>query len=339
MEKKSFPPRIEIDMTFDQQFACSKEFSNKEFSFNIENLNGVIAFPKIDPNIDRISCFKKGAILPPDNADLSVSRHKEINWGSIPSFPFSCIRVGNLRAWVNVLDEDNYKNEGNFLYDHLPKWRDLLQLYLEIFTKESLRYREPIVSPINKYINMSIWANENGKSGLKQPFDRIDNINIEVGEHPCIDEQAFFWVLDRLQRLEPPPVEYQLLNEARIDFQNRNLAKAIIQASTAIEIVLEKLISEIIENKIGKDFLKVLGQQTLGKKYHTLKGLGIDLSTLGYSESFVGVRNAAAHKGNVPEKLEVRQLIQSAEKILEHFSPLMSSLPFKTATNESENPI
>jgi hypothetical protein len=325
LELPSAHKRIEIELTFDQEFPCDKELSNKEFSFYIENLQATVAFPKINPKLNRdtfdaLNCI----LLPPDNADLKITGNKKIAWGNVYSFPIDGMYVGSLRAWVIVLDENNYENEGNHLYDQLPRWRDLLQLYIEIFTRISLRHSLPNQIPLNRHIDLSIWKNKDGKIIKGNPFNKVPTITGNIGEKiPALDVQGFSYILNELKTLNPPPLEYQLLNEARIDYRNKNYGKAVMQASTALEIIIESIISEIIEEKVSKEFSKfVTSKQTLGKKYHALKALGIDLAAFGYLESFITIRNQTAHKGYVPERCDVNNIIKAVEKILEKYSPL-----------------
>lgn len=321
MEKKSVSKRIEIDLRFDRKIACDKDLSNKQFAFQIGGLDGTIAFPKINLDVNRDNYSSNNSILPPDGADLQIFRHEEMNWGRLYSFPFNCVHIENLRAWVNVLDEDNYENEGNFLQQNLPKWRDLLQQYVEIFTKIGLRHRLPEQYPLNRHIDMAIWKNNGGRVVAGRPFNRMPVLEIVIGDmHPCLDEQSFLFILDKLKTFEAPPLEYQFLNEARVDNENGNFGKAVLQASTSIEIVLERKIIETNDQGTTKP---IPTDQTLGKKYDLVKSIGINLSTFNYTKEFVKVRNSTVHRGYSPSEAETNGIIKAAEKILEHFSPLM----------------
>jgi len=54
-----------------------------------------------------------------------------------------------------------------------------------------------------------------------------------------------------------------------------------------------------------------------------LKSLGTDISKYGYKDDFMALRNKTVHEGHMPTRGEVKDLIRTAEEILENISPLI----------------
>jgi len=264
------------------------------------------------------------SVLPPSDIDLEILNFIEDEWGAIYSYPINSFHVGRLRLSVQIADPTNFETEGNFLHDNLPTWRNYFMQYVEIITKRSLRIKPQTLGLEGENIYMRIWtkAESDKKKYSDEPYEHPVNISIDMKGNPIMHLETVTWVLEKLKNISSPPIEYLLLAEASHDYYIKNFEKAVIQASTAIEIVLEKAIIDAINTPVEKDVIGIFGPQTLGKKYSIMKSLGFDLESFGYLLKFVKLRNAVAHKWEKPNREEVYSLIEAAENILDHFSPI-----------------
>ena len=144
----------------------------------------------------------------------------------------------------------------------------------------------------------------------------------------------------RASRPEPPPLEWRLLNSARVLRDNR---RAVIDAATAAEVAL----AHALRTRLGE-----MPEDALEATIRSVNGL-VGLLTL--VEQIDGVakprwpqvrdkiakpRNSCVQRGIKPTREEVHRAIKEAQRLLETYSPLPEfaltqapeSVPAKFAT-------
>lgn len=124
-----------------------------------------------------------------------------------------------------------------------------------------------------------------------------------------------------------PPLEEQLSRDSRAAFARGQLRRSVIDAASASEIVLHRLISttvteEHMPNSEYRKRLKKLDKQPLGELVAIAEKAGIDRTVdIAALTELVHVRNDAIHRGTTPSHVDAFKAMQAAVDLLGRHGP------------------
>jgi hypothetical protein len=117
---------------------------------------------------------------------------------------------------------------------------------------------------------------------------------------------------------EEPPLEEQLCRDSRAAFARGQLRRSVIDAASAAEIVLHRIISaqvspDDLSGRQARQKLQSLDKQPLGGLVTLASDAHLDLGVeLDDLEGLSKVRNEAIHRGVSPESWSALQMVQAA---------------------------
>jgi hypothetical protein len=208
--------------------------------------------------------------------------------------------VTRFRVAITSKGDDQAMREPvtNVLRD-LEPWWSLAADWIEVLTGQDLTHHP---KPITLGVNPRMWTDgESGPSfiySLDTPTRMISMPDERVAPR-VLDAATFQRVMDVSGAGERPPLEWSLLRDARSSARTGLSRRAVIDACTAVELAITRLIEDRLatENEAVKAAL-LDGWRMLGKRTDLLKRLGgADLLPEGLQKGLIEPRNAAAHKG------------------------------------------
>jgi hypothetical protein len=127
------------------------------------------------------------------------------------------------------------------------------------------------------------------------------------------------WVVERTNGGMPPPPEREFLAEARNRLEEDDLRAAVVDASTAAEIVMHAELHRRLLPAGADLATRVMEGATLGRHASLLR-----LQTDGFSisQDLVRVRNRVLHSGTEPSAEEARRAVAVAQALVDGLAPL-----------------
>jgi hypothetical protein len=122
-----------------------------------------------------------------------------------------------------------------------------------------------------------------------------------------------------------PRLEYQLMLEAYSAQRNGDYRKALIEATTALEICLtNRAKQEFTKQNIsfGEGLLNKF--RTLSGRFELLRLLSIELPNTNYKALIIEPRNGVIRKADPVSEPQAKQVINQVEQLLQLFSPQVS---------------
>ncbi|RNL75334.1 hypothetical protein [Nocardioides marmorisolisilvae] len=122
----------------------------------------------------------------------------------------------------------------------------------------------------------------------------------------------------------PPPLEWLLVRDARLAHENASRRVAVIDAGTATELAISKLLKDQVAGLPDVVVEQLLaGHRMLGASAKLLKKLG-GTSPENTTKDLIEPRNKAAHQGWVPSAKESYTALMVAVEIVDAAYPLSS---------------
>lgn len=122
----------------------------------------------------------------------------------------------------------------------------------------------------------------------------------------------------------PPPTEWLLIRDGRLALKVGSTRQAVIDAGTATELAITKLLQDRLTGTPG-DIVQALldGHRMLAKRIALLKRLGGTIPA-GCQSGLVDPRNRATHDGTNPPGSDAREALRIANEFVEAAYPLAS---------------
>jgi len=218
-------------------------------------------------------------------------------------------------------DADSCDAAAQKIYDAFRSWFHLFEQYVKLFTPQRTSGAHVVSEspgPIRLFVE---------ESNQLRPVstNREMRINIYMSWK---DESLHLDKLKEACRLSSlglhPRLEHQLMLEAYSARNNADFRKAIIEAATALEVVLTNRALEefrIRDISFGNALLKKF--RALGGRLELVKVLEIQFPDKDkkYVDLIVNPRNEVIHTGQSPAEPLVNQVITEVERLVRWFSP------------------
>jgi hypothetical protein len=137
-----------------------------------------------------------------------------------------------------------------------------------------------------------------------------------------IEESTWRAILGNVSEGLNPPTERLLLRDARVAIEEEHPRRAVLDAGTATEIALSRLLDTRLQGVPG-EIAKLVREQNreLGRLRSALGGFGVQLPP-SLQQNLVKLRNDAIHSGDDPPMDKARTALSLAMEIVEQAQPL-----------------
>lgn len=319
--------RIQSTVIMPNGLPCKKEVLGCEFNIKVDELNGILAFPRL-PNdyreILRKEGFSETKLLRPQNANIELC-YNDIQWGNFSNSQGNS-NVDCLAIWFPC-NFNECEQIANKLSDKINPYIDKFILFLEIISGNAFsRKTGNSIHIETKELNHIQFLYLNEKNIRDFSPKEID-IKLDVifnSNENFINHDTVLNAIKLTNNGYNHNLAHILLRDSiyyRVNNENR---KAILDASTAIEIALTRRIKSEFQVKNISEKL----QESLLKKYHSISGrielfqsLEIDLPCKieEYKTFLAKIRNKAIHAGHTPSTEEARRVIEVAKMTVNEF--------------------
>lgn len=194
-------------------------------------------------------------------------------------------------------------------------WFDRVRTWVEILTGQDLdpNHRVYDAEAIGAGLTFVAPPHE-GELGFRLTTPRI---------RPISDYQ-WKMILAAVRDDMEPPLEEVLLRDARAAFTRRFYRRVIIDAATAVEIVLARTLIGRAKELPEKQRTRLENRPTLGAYINIAKVSNLKFEvTFEDLERLSASRNDAVHRGQSPDDLETHSLLRIATDFLGAYGPLL----------------
>ena len=245
---------------FKTEFCWSKNILDKSFNTTICNIPCTLYFPRLyelwfeDTNYDLD--YLHMPLKAPSNAGTWYIGEDEKEWGYPISYPDGVSIISDLFFVFNIQDNENIDEISKKLYDNILPWKNTFYKYLKLLSKQLVdNFKEPRnIRPLTLY-------SDGNRIQDKEAFD-LGTLCIEHSN--SITFEMVSKAITLTESSLDIPLYYELIYSAYLELENNNFRKAVIDASTSLEILLTQHLNKEFIN-LGISF----GEKLL-KKYMNL---------------------------------------------------------------------
>jgi hypothetical protein len=211
---------------------------------------------------------------------------------------------------------------GHRVYESIGDWLRRLRVWIEVATGQDL---DPtVVTPaVRADLNLFHVDSQGSAKGIQ---DQRPIRTESIVERSFVDIATWRAVLNRAGSNEEPPTERLLLHDARMGLRRRHPRRAVLDAGTAAEIALSRLLdAELAGAPAAVGAIVRRQNRELGRLITALRALGVQLSDE-LQPKLVEPRNTAIHSGQEPDIAVVRSAVTLAGEVVEQAGPLKNLL-------------
>ena len=254
------------------------------------------------------------ALEPPTGVPLLLPGGHHIDWGWISGRSEYGVGINALLLSFDTEKEHASENVRSWLWT-LADW---LQAYTaQVLTSQSAQNGLPSLS-------VQTWRVEDGEA--KPVRDGYP----EEGRYspPWALATSVLWeaAVRFASAGEELPLSWQLLGDGLRALHTGQLRRAVVEASTSVEVTVRQAIRTRAEQCGDQAVAEVItGQRnTLGSLFKLARNLGITLPGA-LNDLFVALRNRVVHRGDLPSPTEALAIWQAARAFFQERSPLPST--------------
>jgi hypothetical protein len=211
---------------------------------------------------------------------------------------------------------------GRRLYESIGDWLRRLRIWIEVATGQDL---DPTAVTPAVRADLNLFRVDDQGSAERIRDERP--ITTEgIVERNFVGMATWRAVLDRAGSNEEPPTERLLLHDARMGLRRRHARRAVLDAGTAAEIAMSRLLdAELAGVPAAVGAIVRRQNRELGRLITALRALGVQLSD-GLQLELAEPRNTAIHSGYEPDIAVARSAVTLAGEIVEQAGPLKNLL-------------
>ncbi|MEU4315162.1 hypothetical protein [Nocardia sp. NPDC024068] len=206
--------------------------------------------------------------------------------------------------------------------EEIMGWWSLLRAWLEITTTQDLSRTPLSIFDPHAVFFEKMWTAASDGSVEIIPFDEG---RFEVNyPYPAraVDNNLLRWCAEQAANGQRPPLEWQLIRDARRSLQHNELRRSVIDAGTAAELALTRLLDRSLHQLPESVVDALLSKyQMLGQKTQLYRKFGGTLPS-NFQQLLIEPRNRAAHTGAEPSHADAEQALTAATEIVTQASPL-----------------
>ena len=299
-------------ITLTKGLLCKQEVLGKSYHGTISNINVVISFPSPSIKDDKDTMNLVGMSNPlkaPSNGENLKHYDEPVFWGYHMNFPNMDSFVKSILLEVQ-LDENQTSQD---LYDNISRWENAVTSYCELCSKQ--HFERKIANQTGAGVLELI--SEHGYVQNNAPF-RINGIIHSSSQF--VSEQQISDAIKFASSNQELLLEYQMLLSAYESKKQNHNRQAIIDACSAAEIVLIKVIQDFCATKGIDSEILISKYRSLGERFDLVKKLDDEFPNIEYKKDIIKYRNDVAHNRNVyPSNGHTDILISAVEQLLNHY--------------------
>ncbi|MFC9871720.1 hypothetical protein [Nocardia salmonicida] len=204
----------------------------------------------------------------------------------------------------------------------IMRWWSLLRAWLEVATTQYLSRTPLSIFDPSAVFYEKMWTAASDGSVDLIPFEEG---RFEINGHRpvrMVDNSLLRWCAARTADGERPPLEWQLIRDARRSFHHNELRRSVIDAGTAAELALTRLLDGCLTQQSPTVVDALLSKyQMLGLKSELYRKLGGTLPRK-FQKLVIEPRNRAAHTGVEPVHSVAEQALETATDVVAQAIPL-----------------
>lgn len=267
----------------------------------------------------------------PDDHDWSKTLDTHWPWGSVSTYRTDDRETGS--AWVshfrvstNCTDgPDAAQSAANSMLDALDDWWPSVCDWIEVLTRQVHGVPRATVVLGDSH---PVWTEIHGTR--RRLFSRSPQVVNVVhltgtGGPDALTPSLFQSALDQAM-IAPPPTEWLLVRDGHIALETGATRRAVIDAGTASELAVTKLIQDQLAAS-PEDIIQAMleGYRMLSNRIKLLrKFAGAASIPNNVSSVLVEPRNRATHQGANPSAAEAGEALRIAAELVEAAYPLVT---------------
>lgn len=299
-------------ITLTKGLLCKQEVLGKSYRSKISNIDVTITFPSPSSreNSDSINLVgMSNQLKAPANGENFKRCDEPIFWGYHMRFP-------DMDSFVKSIFIEAQLNESQTpqgLYDNITYWENALMSYCELCSKQHFERK----NTLQNGSNILELISEHGYVQNNAPF-QINGIFHSSSQF--VSEQQIAEAIKFASSNTELLLEYQMLLSAYKSKKQNHNRQAIIDACSAAEIVLIKVIQGFCTTKGIDSEILISKYRSLGERFDLVKKLDNKFPNIDYKKDIVKYRNDVAHNRNVyPSNEQTDTLISAIEQLLAHY--------------------
>lgn len=306
-------------VSFTEPLYCAADSLGKAISVSLQGIEGSLTLPSLPPWDESEKNSWHKPLLGPLPARSWKRGDELIFWGHPISYPQGEASV-KLALFEFLVEPGNIDATAQLIYSNFDDCLQLFEQHIKLITKQGTKNN--ILNP-NRTKNIDLVFYDNCKlasivsSNQEEPVVIIDQSADE-----SLHFNQFEYASQLASKSVAPHLHYQMLLEAYSARRRSDYRKAIIEATTALEIGLTMRIEEELKS-LGVSFGKKLLQKfkMLGGRLEIAKLLEIPLPDKDYSSLILNPRNDVIHRAASPDQGLADSVIAHVEEILYVISP------------------
>lgn len=235
------------------------------------------------------------------------------------------IRSAVLMVTTQDVSDDGLNKVGLDVHKSIHDWYLRLRDWLEVLTRVDLgeEHRRTGINGVSEVEN-PVWiagsrvAGQRGYSLIHPPI----TIVVDSGDR-TVDRASWQRAVREANGTTTPADAHLLLRDARATLARGQFRRCVLDAATAVEIVLSPLLAGQISKALGQAAAKELvpDNAAISLKIKALRKLGTALPVDLQSGLFT-VRNKAIHRASEPTRAEARDALDLATTVVSGLQPL-----------------
>lgn len=307
--------RTEGIMYFPYGIWFKKSTLGREFEIRISKYKGILALPRypaFSKNKYQLILHKK--LRPPKNIQSRMYEDKNVNWGSPVQYPEGYSEVLCAALYFDFTNASSRLKNSKKIYSASQNWLTRFQEFTEIFSGQEIARKAKVLS---RNLEIDLWFYNNMNKANHITGQSRSSISIPTAGQ-IIDTRLFRRILDYCSNGFSPNLIHVLFKDAIRAFDNSEFRRAILDASTAIELILTyRLQSKLSKKHSVKVVQSILNKfRTLGNLLNLANDLNCKLPSGDLQNEIVKPRNDAIHRGIVPSSTAARSVLHKCQEMI-----------------------
>lgn len=299
-------------LTFSKGILCKREVLGKSYKREIANIGISISLPSVSNQeykdvLNRVGI--SNPLCPPRNGKNIRRGGEFIHWGYPMDYPECNSLVKCVLLECNLDDNQNPQE----LYDGILCWEASIVNYAKLCTKQYLEKENESrdASDVLALISSQGYVQNTEPQCIFCHFH---------SSHEFLSEQQFCDAIKFASSGKDFLLEYQMLLSSYESRKNNRNRQAIVDACSAVEVVLINQIQNYCLQKTMRSDIILNKYRSLGDRFDLMEKIDDNFPLINYANSIVRTRNDVVHNRDTnPSDEKTNALIYAVEKIMEHY--------------------
>ncbi len=220
------------------------------------------------------------------------------------------LRIGIVDIKAPIDPERTWRTADHQLAEQIDRWFDDVRAWVEVLTGQDLDPKHRV------YDSEAVGT---GLTFVEPPHQDALGLRITTPRIRPIQAEEWAALLETVKKGEEPPLEELLSRDARAAQRRGANRRAVIDAATAVEIVLTRHIGDLRSTLPPNQQTRIDRKPGFGTFISIAENSGLTLQvSYDHLRSLNDLRNEAAHRGAAPGDLEVVRAVRIMMEFLAH---------------------